>query len=64
MYFMSIGDLIVSVEKNWVMVGFAFLSFIMSLAGLMLAKPSGNKQEDDPWNEIDIHAITIDKSDF
>jgi len=59
-FFMSSSELIMSAEKNWVMLGFAFLAFIMSVAGLIIAKSSRKKWNNDPWDEIDIHAIRID----
>lgn len=56
-FFMPESDLIISAEKNWVMVGFAFLAFIMSVAGLFAARPPRKQWDDDPWDAIDIRKI-------
>jgi cellulose synthase (UDP-forming) len=57
MFLMPISELIISAEKNWVMIGFAFLAFIMSIAGLFAARQPRQKWNNDPWDEIDIHQI-------
>jgi len=59
LFFMPISALIISAEKNWVMVGFAFLSFLMSVAGLLAARPPGKQWDDDPWDQVDIKQIKI-----
>ena len=61
---MPISTLIISAEKNWVMTGFAFLSFIMSVAGLFAARQPRRQFLNDPWDDIDIHKITIKNSNY
>jgi len=56
-FFMPISELIISAEKNWVMIGFAFLAFVMSVAGLFAARQPRQRWSNDPWDEIDIRKI-------
>ncbi len=58
-FFMPVSELILSTEKNWVMLGFAFLAFVMSVAGVFAARQPKKEWDNDPWDEIDIHAIDI-----
>ena len=57
LFFMPLSELILSAEKNWVMVGFAFIAFVMSVAGLFVARQSRRQWNDDPWDSVDIHTI-------
>jgi cellulose synthase (UDP-forming) len=53
-YFTPEGNLVLSAEKTWGMVGFAALAAIVAAGGLYAAYQTRNLKEEDPWDSIDV----------
>lgn len=51
------SELILTAEKTWGMMSFAFLSFSMSVGGIFAALEANRIKEEDPWENIDITTI-------
>ncbi|MCX6249660.1 MAG: glycosyltransferase [Bacteroidetes bacterium] len=56
-YFIPEGELVLSAEKVWGMMGFAFLAFIMSVGGIFAALEAHLLKEEDPWDSVDLSKI-------
>lgn len=56
-YFIPEGDLVLTAEKTWGMVGFAAVAAFMSLIALFVARSARNMKDEDPWESIDITKI-------
>ncbi len=56
-FFIPEGELVLTAEKTWGMIGFAGVAALMSLAGMLAARSARNLKEEDPWEKIDIHEI-------
>ncbi|MBK8806976.1 MAG: glycosyltransferase [Bacteroidales bacterium] len=52
MFFIELGDLLFSSVKTWIMMGFAFMSFAMSLWALFVVRPGKHLYTTDPWDEL------------
>jgi cellulose synthase (UDP-forming) len=50
-----------TLEKDWMMIAFIMLTFIMSIIGLFVARPDKHKWPKDPWDIIDIYSIFNNK---
>ncbi|MCX6271918.1 MAG: glycosyltransferase [Bacteroidetes bacterium] len=51
------GELVMTAEKTWGMLGFMTLALVMTLAGLYAAWGARNLKEEDPWEQIDVENI-------
>ncbi|MFH1936959.1 MAG: glycosyltransferase, partial [Bacteroidota bacterium] len=51
------SELILSAEKTWAMIGFAFIAFLMSLGGVIAAWQGRNIKVEDPWDTVDLKNI-------
>lgn len=61
-YFIPESELILSAEKTWAMIGFAFLSFLLSLGGVIAAWQEKHIKVEDPWDRVDLNDIKVDKN--
>jgi cellulose synthase (UDP-forming) len=58
-FYIPEADLILSAEKTWGMIGFAFIAFILSMGGLLAALEANYITEEDAWDKVDIHSTEI-----
>jgi cellulose synthase (UDP-forming) len=56
-FFMPESMLLLSAEKVWGMVAFAFIAFVMAIGGVLAALEAQNLTEEEPWSEIDLNNI-------
>jgi cellulose synthase (UDP-forming) len=56
-FFIPESELILSAEKTWGMIGFAFIPFILSLGGILAAWEARNMKDEDPWDAVDLNNI-------
>jgi cellulose synthase (UDP-forming) len=61
-FWMPETELLLSAEKNWAMLGFAFIAFIMAIGALMAALEARNLKEEDPWATVDLEKIKIPRN--
>ena len=52
-------DLVLTAEKTWGMMGFAFIAFIMSVGGILAALEANYLKAEDPWDSVDLNKIKI-----
>jgi cellulose synthase (UDP-forming) len=50
-------DLVLTAEKTWAMMGFAFIAFIMSVGGILAALEANYLKAEDPWDSVDLDKI-------
>jgi len=62
-YIADEADLVLSAEKTWAMVGFAFIAFIMSVGGVLAALEANYLKAEDPWDSVDLAKIKISKDE-
>ncbi|MBC8314380.1 MAG: glycosyltransferase [Bacteroidales bacterium] len=53
-FYMSESELVLSAEKTWAMIGFAFIAFLMSLGGIIAAWQGKHIKVEDPWDRVDL----------
>jgi len=56
-FFMPESMLLLSAEKVWGMVAFAFIAFVMAVGGVLAALEAQNLTEEEPWSKIDLNNI-------
>jgi cellulose synthase (UDP-forming) len=56
-YYMPESRLLLSAERTWGMVGFAFLAFVMALGGVYAAMEARNLKEEEPWDTVNVNGI-------
>lgn len=56
-FFIPESELILSAEKTWGMMGFAFIAFILSFGGILAAWEAQYLKSEDPWEKIDLNNI-------
>jgi cellulose synthase (UDP-forming) len=61
LYLASEGILILTSQKIWGMFAFAFVSIIMVSGGIYAAYESSNLEPEEPWAEIDLKKIRVNK---
>ena len=59
-FFVSESELVLSAEKIWGMMGFAFIAFLMSLGGIYAAFESQRMKEEEPWKSVDLNSLNRD----
>ena len=57
------SELVLSAEKVWGMMGFAFIAFLMSLGGIYAALESQGMKEEEPWNSVDLTSLNKELND-
>jgi cellulose synthase (UDP-forming) len=62
-FFIPESELILSAEKTWAMIGFAFIAFVMSFGGIIAAWKGRNIKVEDPWDTVDLNCIKYQKND-
>ena len=53
------ADLVLTAEKTWGMMGFAFIAFMMSVGGVLAALEASFLKAEDPWDSVDLSQIKI-----
>ncbi|MDP4281841.1 MAG: glycosyltransferase [Bacteroidota bacterium] len=61
-FFVPEGELVLSAEKVWGMMGFAFLSFIMAAMGVYAAIESQRLNVKEPWEKVDLNLFRRKKN--
>lgn len=61
LYVMSEGMLVLTSQKVWGMFAFAFVAIIMVIGGISAAMESRKIEAEEPWKEVDLKKIKIDK---
>ncbi len=62
-FYMPESQLVLTAEKTWGMLGFAFIAFMMSIGGILAALEANRLTEEDAWDKVDLTKIKItDKS--
>ncbi|MBE0648365.1 MAG: glycosyltransferase [Bacteroidales bacterium] len=56
-FYISESELILSAEKTWAMIGFAFIAFLMSLGGIIAAWLGKYIHVESPWEDVDLKSI-------
>ena len=56
-FFMNEGELVLTAEKTWGMIGFGLIAFILSVGGIFAAWEAKNLKEEDPWDIVDLSKI-------
>jgi len=56
-FYLPESELVLSAEKTWAMIGFAFVAFIMSFGGIIAAWQGKNMKVEDPWDTVDLDSI-------
>jgi len=51
------SELIISAEKTWAMIGFAFIAFLMALGGIIAAWQGRHIKVENPWDSVDLTII-------
>ncbi|MFW5850868.1 MAG: glycosyltransferase family 2 protein [Bacteroidota bacterium] len=51
-FFIQPGDLLTSTSRVWVMLGFAFVAFLLAAMALFLVNKKNKNVDSEPWNEI------------
>jgi len=51
------SELLLSAEKTWAMIGFAFIAFILACGGILAALEARNLKPEDPWEHVDLTKI-------
>lgn len=51
-FFTPEADLVLSAERTWSMVAFAFIAFVLSFGGLLAAWEARRLKEEDPWDTV------------
>ena len=57
MYYLPESELILSAEKTWGMMGFAFIACILSIGGILAAWEAQYLKIEDPWKKINLNPI-------
>jgi cellulose synthase (UDP-forming) len=58
-FYIPEADLVLSAEKTWGMIGFAFIAFLLSLGGLLAALEANYMKEEDAWDKVNIYSTQI-----
>jgi cellulose synthase (UDP-forming) len=58
-YYVPESALLLTAEKTWGMVGFAFIAFVMSCGGLLAALEANYLTEEDAWDTVNLNDIKI-----
>jgi cellulose synthase (UDP-forming) len=56
-FFTPESMLILSAEKVWGMIAFAFIAFIMAVGGILAALEAHSLKEEEPWADIELKKI-------
>jgi len=56
-YWMPESSLILSAEKTWSMIAFAFIAFIMAVGGVFAALEARGLTDEEPWDTADLNKI-------
>ena len=56
-YWMPESSLILSAEKTWSMIAFAFIAFIMAVGGVFAALEARGLTDEEPWDKADLNKI-------
>ena len=58
-FFMPESELVMSAEKTWGMIAFAFIAFILSVGGIAAAWEAKKLKAEDPWDSVDLTNIKL-----
>lgn len=64
LFVVSEADLLVSSQKVWGMIFFAFVSVLLIIGGIYAAYESRNLEEKEPWTKIDLNKIEFNQSNI
>ena len=56
-FFMPEGELVLTAERTWAMIGFASIAFILSVGGILAAWEAKSLKAEDPWDSVDLNKI-------
>ena len=56
-FFIPQSELILSAEKTWAMIGFAFVPFLLSFIGILAAAEARHLKVEDAWDRVDLNEI-------
>ena len=56
-FFMPEGELVLTAERTWGMIAFAFIAFALSIGGLFAAWEAKNLKAEDAWDAVDLNNI-------
>ena len=56
-YYIPESELLLSAEKTWAMMGFAFIAFILACGGILAALEARNLKAEEPWEQVDLTRI-------
>ena len=62
-YFLPESDLVLSAERIWAMIGFAFIAFILSIGGVFAALEAQRLKPEEPWESVDLDQIKPENHD-
>ncbi len=53
-FYMPESQLVLSAERTWGMIGFAFLAFVMAVGGVYAALEARKMKVEEPWDNVNI----------
>ncbi|MCB0727195.1 MAG: glycosyltransferase [Ignavibacteriae bacterium] len=62
-YWVPESELILTSEKTWSMIGFAFIAFMMSAGGIYAALEARNLTVEEPWENVNLNEIKINEDE-
>ena len=60
-FYMPESQLVLTAEKTWGMLGFAFIACIMSVGGILAALEANSLTEEDAWDSVNLNKIKTSK---
>jgi cellulose synthase (UDP-forming) len=58
-FFMPEGELVLTAERTWGMIAFAFIAFVLSIGGIFAAWEAKNLKAEDAWDNVDLKNIKL-----